>query len=97
MLLITKEIKKKMPAIGEQAKSKNITFYCKLFTPWTRWTWYIAEADWETGECFGYVQGFESELGYFDLNELMEIRGPFGLKIERDRFFTTKTLSQLKK
>ncbi|MEM9167931.1 MAG: DUF2958 domain-containing protein [Planctomycetota bacterium] len=58
----------------------------KLFTPWTNWTWWIAEFDGED-ICFGLVQGFETELGYFSLKELEAIRGPGGLKIERDLHF----------
>jgi len=33
---------------------------------------------------FGYVEGFSSEWGYFSLTELASVKGPFGLKIERD-------------
>ena len=31
--------------------------------------------------------GHEKELGYFSLPELEEIRGPFNLGVERDRYF----------
>lgn len=98
MKLITKEIEKKMPKLRSQSEGRleDLTFHCKLFTPWGNWTWYIAEADFKTGECFGLVEGFETELGYFDLNELMEISGPFGLKIERDMHFTSTKYSELK-
>ena len=42
----------------------------KLFSPYTDWRWYITEWDPETGLCFGLVEGFETELGYFDLTDL---------------------------
>ena len=42
----------------------------KLFSPYTGWRWYITEGDPETGLCFGLVEGFETELGYFDLTDL---------------------------
>lgn len=92
MKLITQEMRKKTPALRDQAEVglDNLVLHYKLFTPWANWTWYIAEADYETGECFGLVEGLETELGYFDLNELMEIRGPVGLKIERDMHFEPK-------
>lgn len=45
---------------------------------------------------FGYVEGLENEMGYFTLYELESITGPFGLKIERDMYFTGKMLSCLK-
>jgi len=46
---------------------------------------------------FGYVEGLENELGYFSLNELKSVRGPIGLKIERDLYFTPAPLSTFKK
>ncbi len=93
MKLFTKEIKKKMPKMRAQSEVglENLTFYMKLFAPWGNWTWYVAEADFETGEAFGLVCGFEKEVGYFDLNELSEIKGPFGLKIERELVFSPIT------
>jgi hypothetical protein len=99
MLLFTKEIKKIMPSIGTNAHNglDELKLYCKLFTPWSFWTWYIAEANFETGEAFGYVEGFEKECGYFDLNELQSIKGPFGLKIERDIHFQPILYKDLRK
>jgi Protein of unknown function (DUF2958) len=32
------------------------------------------------------VVGLEPELGYFSLHELMKVRGPFDMEIERDHF-----------
>jgi hypothetical protein len=99
MKLFTQEIIKKIPKIGTQSEVgiENLMLYCKLFTPWTIWTWYIAEADFETGEAFGLVCGFEKELGYFSLDELKEIKGHLGLKIERDLSFEPCKYSELMK
>ena len=36
---------------------------------------------------YGLVEGFETEWGYFSLDELESVNGPFGLKIERDLHF----------
>jgi hypothetical protein len=44
---------------------------------------------------FGLVSGYELELGYFTLEELEELRGPFRLPVERDRHFKPKTLKEL--
>lgn len=46
-------------------------------------------------EFFGLVKGFANELGPFMLNELESVKGPFGLGIERDKFFTPKPLSEV--
>ena len=62
----------------------------KFFTPWTNWTWYALEGEkLEDGDWrfFGLVDGHEMELGYFMLSELQSVRGPAGLKIERDMYF----------
>ncbi len=45
----------------------------KFFSPYNGWRWYVTEWDAETGLCFGLVEGFEVELGYFDLTELAEV------------------------
>ena len=66
----------------------------KFFTPDSNWTWYGCEFDGED-VFFGLVDGFELELGYFSLGELQEVRGPWGLPIERDLHFEPKTLRDL--
>ena len=43
------------------------------------------------------IKGFESELGYFSLNELNEIRGNLGLKVEIDSSFTPISLASVRK
>lgn len=69
---------------------------CKFFTPDANWTWYAIEFDGKD-LFFGFVFGFEPELGYFTLSELMEVRGALRLPVERDRWFTPKRLSEVKK
>ena len=97
MELLTKHPRKILPPIGGQEGRSELMAYVKLFTPWTNWTWYIAEYNPDTGECFGYVEGLEKELGYFDLNELKGIKGPAKLRIERDRLFEPATINSIKK
>lgn len=96
MKLLTKVISKKIPALyAQDGKGDDSIAYLKLFLPWSSWTWYITEMNPETEECFGLVDGFERELGYFNLSELASITGPFGLKIERDLAFKPTPLSKL--
>ena len=68
----------------------------KFFTPWSNWTWYGVEYNPEEKLFFGYVKGLEKEWGYFSLQELESIKGPFGLKIERDLHFTPIKFKELK-
>ena len=93
MKLLTKEILKKLPKLYSQPAhddlSQEMVFYVKLFTPDSNWTWYIAEYDPETEIAWGLVKGNEQEFGSFDMKEIKELRGPFGLPVERDICFET--------
>ena len=91
MKLITQELERKLPSLGTESE----TAFVKWFTPDSNWTWYVAEYDPETGECFGLVDGLEKELGYFNLKEIQDVRGKFGLPVERDRFFDPTPLLDL--
>lgn len=85
MKLITKELAAKLTAAGY----KNTKPICKLFTPWGNATWLI------TGEKDGILYGY-ADLGMdcvewggiATLEELEAIRGPLGMKIERDLYWT---------
>jgi hypothetical protein len=96
MKLLTKDLIKKLPKIYEQQNLEDQKVFVKLFTPWSHWTWYIMEYDEDTQECFGLLGGFEKELGYFSLDELADIKGPFGLRVERDKFFEPCLRSEIK-
>jgi len=96
MKLLTKAIEMQLPKLYSQEKTKDPKVIVKFFQPWGEWTWYGIEYDGED-TFFGYVIGFEKELGYFSLSELKSVRGPFGLKIERDKFFKKTELSKIKK
>jgi len=95
MKLITREIKSILPKLYEQDnKGLNAIAYVKFFTPDSSWTWYATEFDGKD-VFFGLVDGFCKELGYFSLSELESVRGPYGLKIERDLYFEPTTLKDL--
>ena len=102
MKLITKELEKKIPGLyeTENVAIEEKELVAKFFAPWNQWTWYAVEYDAEKGLCFGYVshyfnEGLEDEWGYFNINELKEIKGPWGLGIERDLYFTTTKFAEL--
>ena len=96
MELLTVEIRAQLPALYSQENTPDPIAYVKFFTPDSNWTWYATEFDGED-LFFGLVQGFEEELGYFCLSELLEARGPLGLKIERHLYFKPTPLSQVRK
>jgi len=84
MKLLTKELTEKLNRAG-YAGTKPI---CKLFTPWGRATWLITGI--EDGILYGYADlgmGCVEWGGIASLEELEAIRGPFGMKIERDLYW----------
>lgn len=93
--LMPPEVAAEMPGLyanedqGDQALAR-----VKLFTPWTKWTWYASEYDPKQRLCFGVVVGHEREFGYFSLAELEKITGPGGLRIERDLHWRPRPLKE---
>ena len=70
---------------------------CKLFLPWTSGTWLLTEMCPEDGLAFGLADlGMGTpEIGYISLDEIYEVRGPGGLRVERDiHWEASKTLSE---
>ena len=99
--LMTKELGEKIPALyaNENAPDYDaVLAHVKLFTPFSNWTWFITEWEAETGLCFGLVQGFEEELGYFSLDELAEVT-VFGQvpAVERDLYWKPTTLGEIRR
>lgn len=92
--LLTEGLRKKLPPLYSQEKVQDPTVWVKFFTPWSNWTWYATEFDGDD-LFFGWVVGFEKELGYFSLSEMQSVTGPMGLKIERDIHFEPQLLSQV--
>ena len=99
--LMTKELGDTIPAIyaNKDAESyDDVLAPAKLFSPFSNWTWYVTEMDPETGECFGLVQGFETELGYFSLDELAEATVFGGVPaVERDLYWQPKTIGEIRR
>ncbi len=82
-----------MPALRSDGESETLA-RVKLFDPTTGWTWYISEYDSETRRAFGKVHGQETELGYFDMAEIVALRGGFGLPVERDLYWEPRPLCE---
>lgn len=99
--LMTKELGETIPALyaNENAEDyDSVVAHVKLFSPYSNWTWYVTEWQAETGLCFGLVQGFEEELGYFELTELAEVTVFGGVPaVERDLYWEPKTLGEIKR
>jgi hypothetical protein len=95
MELIQKNIKEQIPKLYETENQKDPLAYAKLFLD--GWTWYITEISIDDETCFGYVVSpFGSELGYFSLQEIINVKGALGLSVEQDLHFKPTPLSQIK-
>ena len=98
MKLLTQEIKKRIPALYHNEVNKTPTqdmiVHVRFFCPWNTWVWFGMELDPEEGLFYGFVIGHEAEFGYFTLEELESVRGPAGLRIEREIAFSPRPLWQ---
>jgi hypothetical protein len=98
MLLLTQAQKNKLIKNHKaQDGTKEFKAEVKLFNPTGVGTWYLSELDPETNVAFGLCCIHEEELGYVSLDELSEFKGRFGLGIERDKYFISKSFEECKK
>ena len=105
MKLLTSDLRTRLLENGRQnaARSRDggVTYdfepVVKLFTPWTGATWLLTELYPEDPDvAFGLCDlGVGCpELGDVRLSEIIAVRGPAGLRVERDLHFKpNKTLS----
>ncbi|WP_425448735.1 DUF2958 domain-containing protein [Dethiothermospora halolimnae] len=100
--LFNKELKERLevPNLYETdgKEEKETIVKVRFYDLCSSWEWYLIEADIkEEGViCFGWVVGFEKELGYFSINELEDINKKFP-RIIRDEEFELISLADLKK
>ena len=99
--LMTKELADTIPPLYANDGADDpdaVVARVKLFSPYNGWRWYITEWDPETGLCFGLVEGFETELGYFDLTELSEVTVSGSVPaVERDLYWESQTLGEIRR
>ena len=95
MKLLPKSVEKLLPPrYSQEGLGEEAIAHVKFFTPWTNWTWYASEYDPEDRMFFGVVVGHEREFGYFSLDEMEAIKGPAGLRIERDLHWSPRPLRE---
>jgi hypothetical protein len=98
MKLMTAELEKRFAEVGSQVDVKDPVILAKFFNPVGSGTWYAIEYDPAMKSFFGYVSIFgdwNDEWGSFSLSELESYRGPLGLGIERDLYWTEKKASSV--
>ena len=80
---------------SQDSKGDNAIAVCKFFLQ--GYTWYVLEAD-KNGddyEFYGIIVGQFAELSYFTLSQLKNVRGKWGLGVERDRGFNPTKVKEL--
>jgi len=96
--LLTKEIRGRLPKIGETDGKSGTLAQVKFFSPYSNWTWWATEFDGDD-IFFGLVHGFEVEYGSFSYSELAEtmvqIFGTNVPAIERDCNFTPRDINEI--
>lgn len=100
MQLLTAELVERFAKVGRQEDVADPIVIAHFFNPTGAGNWYATEYYPETEEFFGYVSIFgdhNDEWGYFSLDELKSVKGPFGLGIERDLYWREKPISQIKR
>ena len=98
MKLLTQALRNQLPPLySQENKGGKAMVWMKCFLPASKWRWYITEASSEGEDVifFGLVDGFEKELGYFTLSELKGLRGPLGLRVERDLYWRPQPLEEV--
>ena len=98
MELLPPELREQLPPLYSQEHVEDPMVMCKFFHPLSNMTWYAIEGSPEGDDFifFGWVHSDFPEFGYFSLNEMREVH-VMGLGIERDRHFTQKKLSEIRK
>ncbi|MBZ9763331.1 DUF2958 domain-containing protein [Mesorhizobium sp. CA8] len=92
MILITDELRARLMANGAADTETDHVPVVKLFNPTGAATWLLTELDADGDTLFGLCDlGFGyPELGSVSLAELGAVKGPLGLGIERDVYFTAR-------
>ena len=95
MKLLTVALKKKFARTGAQQDIEDPVIIAKYFMCYTNWTFYVTEFDPSTKVLTGIFQWLETEWGTLGLHHLKSLRGPLGVKVERDKFFKSLRMSEL--
>src|SRR5215212_6117559 len=95
MKLLPEALRKQLPALYATEHDEDPMVWCRFFYPFSLWYWYVTEFDGDD-TFFGLVEGFEVELGYFSLSEMVKTRDAKGCPIERDVSFQPCHLSKVR-
>ena len=93
--LLTPELLGALLSNQDAERLPNPTFYAKYFTAWNGENFFVCSYDPQTGDFYGIRGVEEITWGHFSLDELMSLRGPFEMKIERSLSFFPTAASEV--
>jgi hypothetical protein len=96
MKLLTADLKKKFARTGSQQDVEDPVIIAKYFIGLYNWTFYATEFDPITKVFTGIFRWLETEWGTIGLHHLESMRGPAGIRVERDKFFKSVRMSELR-
>jgi len=94
---MTEELRNSIPKLysTEHTPRAEKMAHAKFFCPYNGWQWFIVEFDGED-TMFGFVNGWETEWGYFSFRELAEMTVLNGVPaIERDLWFRPTPIEKI--
>lgn len=97
MNILSHEAVQNLPPLYSQEQVDDPIVPCRFYHPYSDWYWYPYEADLQQGLFFGFVRGFEGELGYFSVLEFKDVEEQTGVSFRVDPTFTPMKLSEVRK
>ena len=96
--LMNSAVEATLPVLySQEEKGDAALAVVKYFCLTSGWRWYATEYDPEEKLFFGFVHGFEVEMGYFSLTEFEELNAAQSMPvIERDLYWTPMTIGGIK-
>lgn len=92
MELLTREEKKRIPPFEMTQDTTDPLVSVLLHMPTLDWTWYVIEYGGKN-EVFALEERERAKWGFYSLEQLEDLRGPFGLRVQQVQRYRPMPLS----
>ncbi len=93
MELLTREDKRRIPQFEMTQDAVDPVVSVLLHMPTLDWTWYVIECNGKD-EVFALEERERAKWGFYNLPQLQDLRGPFGLRVQQVQRYQPLPLSQ---